>query len=65
MPGPLAIRTGVAPRHGLPERARLVDTATAVAQAVAGAAVDGGVAAKLTADEIDEAIDRTRWVPKY
>ena len=49
----------------LPERARLVDTATAVAQAVARAAVDGGVAAKLTADEIDEAIDRTRWVPKY
>jgi malate dehydrogenase (oxaloacetate-decarboxylating) len=53
--------------HGmlLPERARLVDTATAVARAVARAAVDGGVAPQLTPDQIDEAIDRTRWTPRY
>jgi malate dehydrogenase (oxaloacetate-decarboxylating) len=49
----------------LPERAKLVDTATAVARAVARAAVDDGVAPKLTGDQIDEAIDRTRWVPRY
>jgi malate dehydrogenase (oxaloacetate-decarboxylating) len=49
----------------LPERSHLVDTATAVAQAVARAAVDDGVAAKLTAAEIDGAIQRTRWTPAY
>ncbi len=49
----------------LPERARLVDTATAVAQAVARAAVTDKVAPELTADQIDQAIDRTRWTPKY
>jgi malate dehydrogenase (oxaloacetate-decarboxylating) len=53
--------------HGmlLPERARLVDTATAVAQAVARAAVAGKVAPQLTGEQIDAAIDRTRWHPKY
>jgi malate dehydrogenase (oxaloacetate-decarboxylating) len=53
--------------HGmlLPERARLLDTATAVARAVARTAVDGGAAPKLTGDQIDQAIDRTRWIPKY
>ena len=49
----------------LPERARLVDTATAVAQAVARAAVAGQVAPQLTGEQIDTAIDRTRWHPKY
>jgi malate dehydrogenase (oxaloacetate-decarboxylating) len=56
-------------QHGqgmlLPERSQLVDTATAVAQAVARAAVAGKVAPELTGDQIDEAIQRTRWVPEY
>ena len=49
----------------LPERARLVDTATAVARAVARAAVEGGVAPRLTGEQIDAAIHRTRWIPEY
>jgi len=49
----------------LPERARLVDTATAVARAVAQAAVADGVAPQLPPDQIDEAITRTRWTPEY
>jgi len=63
--------SGQAPIHRdplgmlLPERARLVDTATAVARAVARAAVAGKVAPELTAEQIDQAIDRTRWTPCY
>ena len=53
--------------HGtlLPDRARLADTATVVARAVAKAAVADAVAPALTNDEIDQAIDRTRWLPGY
>ena len=53
--------------HGtlLPDRARLADTATVVARAVAKAAVADAVAPALTDDEIDQAIDRTRWLPGY
>jgi malate dehydrogenase (oxaloacetate-decarboxylating) len=63
--------SGQAPIHRdprgmlLPERARLVDTATAVAQAVARAAVADQVAPQLTGEQIDAAIDRTRWIPRY
>ena len=49
----------------LPERSRLADTATAVARAVARAAVDGGVAPPHTAEQIDQAIGQTRWAPSY
>jgi malate dehydrogenase (oxaloacetate-decarboxylating) len=49
----------------LPDRAQLADTARAVASAVAKAAVADGVAPALTDDQIDEAIHRTRWVPRY
>jgi malate dehydrogenase (oxaloacetate-decarboxylating) len=53
--------------HGtlLPDRARLAGTATAVARAVAKAAVADAVAPALTDDQIDLAIDRTRWQPRY
>jgi malate dehydrogenase (oxaloacetate-decarboxylating) len=56
-----------ADRHGalLPERAHLADTATAVAGAVARAAVAGGVAPAHSDAEIAEAITRTRWEPVY
>ncbi|HEY2128333.1 MAG TPA: NAD-dependent malic enzyme [Streptosporangiaceae bacterium] len=63
--------SGEAPIHHdpqgmlLPGRARLVDTATAVARAVARAALEGGVAAKLTGEHIDDAIQRTRRIPEY
>ncbi len=49
----------------LPEPARLVDTATAVARAVARAAVAEQVAPPLSGQQIDEAIQRTRWTPEY
>ena len=49
----------------LPERARLVDTATAVARTVARAAVADKVAPQLTGEEIDHAIQCTRWTPEY
>ncbi len=49
----------------LPERSQLVDTATAVARAVARAAVADKVAPELTGDQIDAAIHRTRWTPRY
>ena len=53
--------------HGtlLPARAHLADTATAVASAVAKAAVADAVAPALTDDQVDEAIHRTRWLPRY
>ena len=53
--------------HGmlLPGRAQLADTALLVAAAVAEAAVAGAVAPMLTADQIGQAIERTRWVPGY
>ncbi len=53
--------------HGtlLPDRAQLADTATAVARAVAKAAVADAVAPALTHDQINQAIDRTRWLPRY
>jgi malate dehydrogenase (oxaloacetate-decarboxylating) len=53
--------------HGtlLPDRAQLADTARAVAIAVAKAAVADGVAPALTDDQIDQAVDRTRWIPQY
>jgi malate dehydrogenase (oxaloacetate-decarboxylating) len=62
---------GAAPVHRdpdaplLPARTALVETATTVARAVAAAAADGGVAPRLSASEIDEAITRTRWAPGY
>ena len=49
----------------LPERTRLVDTATAVARAVARAAVADKVAPELTGEEIDQAIQQTHWTPEY
>ena len=49
----------------LPARTALVQTATTVARSVAAAAVEGGVAPRLSAGEIDEAITRTRWAPGY
>jgi len=53
--------------HGtlLPDRAQLAATATAVARAVAKAAVADAVAPALTDDQIDQAIGRTRWLPRY
>ncbi len=53
--------------HGtlLPSRAQLASVATVVASAVARAAVADGVAPALTGDQIDQAIDRTRWLPHY
>jgi len=53
--------------HGmlLPDRARLADTATVVAGAVARAAVADAVAPALTEDQIDQIIHRTRWLPRY
>jgi len=36
-----------------------------VARAVAKAAVADAVAPALTDDQIDQAIDRTRWLPRY
>jgi malate dehydrogenase (oxaloacetate-decarboxylating) len=53
--------------HGtlLPDRARLAGTATAVAGAVARAAVADGVAPPLTNDQVDQAVHRTRWLPRY
>ncbi len=53
--------------HGmlLPGRAQLADTAILVAAAVAEAAVADAVAPMLTADQIGQAIERTRWVPGY
>ena len=49
----------------LPERARLAETATAVARAAARAAVAGGVAPQLSDEQIDQAVDATRWEPGY
>jgi malic enzyme len=49
----------------LPGRAPLAGTATAVASAVAEAAVAGAVAPALTGDQTGQAIDRTRWRPRY
>jgi malate dehydrogenase (oxaloacetate-decarboxylating) len=49
----------------LPDRAHLVQTATAVARAVARAAVADGVAPPLGPEQIDAAIDATRWHPRY
>jgi malate dehydrogenase (oxaloacetate-decarboxylating) len=53
--------------HGtlLPDRAQLAGTATAVAGAVARAAVADAVAPALTDHQIDQAIGRTRWLPRY
>ncbi len=53
--------------HGalLPDRAHLADTATVVAAAVAKAAVADAVAAALTEDQIGQAIQHTRWLPRY
>jgi malate dehydrogenase (oxaloacetate-decarboxylating) len=53
--------------HGtlLPDHAQLADTARVVASAVAKAAVADGVAPALTDEEIEHAIDRTRWLPSY
>ncbi|SEM00462.1 NAD-dependent malic enzyme [Streptacidiphilus jiangxiensis] len=49
----------------LPERAHLADTATAVARAVARAAVTDGVAPHLSDEEIDDAVRATRWRAEY
>ena len=49
----------------LPDRTQLADTATLVARAVAKAAVADAVAPALTDDQIDHAIHRTRWLPRY
>ncbi|HEY8046457.1 MAG TPA: NAD-dependent malic enzyme [Streptosporangiaceae bacterium] len=53
--------------HGmlLPDRAHLAHTATAVARAVGRAAVAGGVAPQLSEAGIDDAVQRTRWHPRY
>jgi len=53
--------------HGalLPGRSDLAGTATAVARAVARAAVAGAVAPALSGEQIDHAIHRTRWEPRY
>jgi malate dehydrogenase (oxaloacetate-decarboxylating) len=53
--------------HGtlLPDRAQLAGTATVVASAVAKAAVADAVAPALTDDQIDQAINRTRWLPRH
>jgi malate dehydrogenase (oxaloacetate-decarboxylating) len=62
---------GAAPIHDdprgalLPARNHLGDTATAVARAVARAAVEDGVAPKRTDEEIDQAISTMRWTPEY
>ena len=52
--------------HGtlLPDRAQLAETATTVARAVARAAI-ADAAPALTDDQIDQAINRTRWLPHY
>jgi malate dehydrogenase (oxaloacetate-decarboxylating) len=49
----------------LPDRSQLVQTATTVARAVARAAVADAVAPPLAAEEIDAAIEVTRWYPRY
>ncbi len=49
----------------LPDRARLAETATAVAGAVARAAVADGVAPVLSGAQIDGAVQRTRWQACY
>jgi len=49
----------------LPPRARLADTATAVARAAARAAVADGVAPQLSAEQIDQAVADTRWDAVY
>jgi malate dehydrogenase (oxaloacetate-decarboxylating) len=49
----------------LPGRAQLAHTVTVVASAVAKAAVADAVAPALTDDQIDQAINRTRWLPRY
>jgi malate dehydrogenase (oxaloacetate-decarboxylating) len=53
--------------HGtlLPDRAQLADTARVVARAVAKAAIADAVAPALTDDQIDRAIHRTKWLPRY
>jgi malate dehydrogenase (oxaloacetate-decarboxylating) len=53
--------------HGtlLPDRGQLADTASAVASAVARAAVADAVAPALTDDQVDQAIQRARWLPRY
>jgi malate dehydrogenase (oxaloacetate-decarboxylating) len=53
--------------HGtlLPDHAQLADTARVVASAVAKAAVADAVTPALSDDQIDEAIHRTRWLPRY
>jgi malate dehydrogenase (oxaloacetate-decarboxylating) len=53
--------------HGalLPDITHLVQTSTAVARAVARMAVADGVAPPLSPDQIDAAIDATRWHPHY
>ncbi len=53
--------------HGtlLPDLAQLADIATVVAAAVARAAVADAVAPALTDAQIDQAIHRTRWMPRY
>jgi malate dehydrogenase (oxaloacetate-decarboxylating) len=53
--------------HGtlLPDHAQLADTARVVASAAAKAAVADAVAPALSDDQIDEAIHRTRWLPRY
>jgi malate dehydrogenase (oxaloacetate-decarboxylating) len=49
----------------LPARSELVTTATAVGSAVARAAVAEGVAPELAEAQIDAAIARTHWHPRY
>ena len=53
--------------HGtlLPDRAQLADSVRMVASAVAKAAVADAVAPALSDDQIDQAIHRTRWLPRY
>lgn len=49
----------------LPPRGELAEVATTVARAVARAAAADRVAPKLSDDELEAALSRTRWVPEY
>ena len=65
-----ALAEGATVHHGphgtlLPDRAHLPDTATAVARAVARAAMAGGVAPPLSDEQLERALADTRWTPHY
>lgn len=49
----------------MPETNRLWEICGAVALAVAKQAIDDGVSTSLKADEIDDAVGKLRWMPRY